>query len=237
MSTSSLNILSLDSSTEACSIALLTQNNVIHQRFMLAPREHTQKILPAIHDVLKEADLNLPNIDVIVYGQGPGSFTGVRIGISIAQGLAYGLDKKMVGVSTLQAMAQQALQTAQSESVYAAIDARMGEVYFAHYLNHEGVMVLQDKEVVITPENLVETVKEKQLHKNSLLVGTGWAAYPLLQECFSMCKLSDIIYPNAVNMIDAGKLLIEQNRAVAPEFATPVYLRDTVTWKKLPGRE
>ena len=237
MSASSLTILSLDSSTEACSVALLAENETVHQRFMLAPREHTQKILPTINEVVKEAGLALSDIDAIIYGQGPGSFTGVRIGISIAQGLAFGLDIKMVGVSTLQAMAQQALDSNGSESVYAAIDARMGEVYFAHYKNENGLMVLAGKEVVIKPEDLITSIVKTDIIKDSELVGTGWEAYLFLQEYFANCTLSDIIYPNAVNMLKSGKTLITKGQAVEPELAVPVYLRDTVTWKKLPGRE
>jgi len=237
MSSSPLTILSLDSSTEACSIALLAKGEKTHQRFMLAPREHTQKILPTVNEVVEAAGLNLSDIDAIVYGQGPGSFTGVRIGISIAQGLAFGLDIKMVGVSTLQAMAQQAFETHGTQSVYAAIDARMGEVYFAHYKNEDGLMRLQGTEVVIKPEELIASFENTPRIDDSDLVGTGWEAYPALQEYFANCSLSDIIYPNAANMLKAGKLLIEQNSAVEPELAVPVYLRDTVTWKKLPGRE
>ncbi|WP_298943324.1 tRNA (adenosine(37)-N6)-threonylcarbamoyltransferase complex dimerization subunit type 1 TsaB [uncultured Psychromonas sp.] len=237
---SSLNILCIDSSTEACSVALLTKDATTYQRFMFAPREHTQKILPTVDDVVKEAKLSLADIDVIAYGQGPGSFTGVRIGISIAQGLAYGLEKKMVGISTLQAMAQQALHNdKQCSSVYAAIDARMGEVYFAHYINENGVMVLQDKEVVIKPEALIEQQQNNGIlvQQNSQLVGTGWAAYPELLTFFQTCSVSDILYPNAEFMLKSAALLIANDKAVEPELAIPVYLRDTVTWKKLPGRE
>jgi len=237
MSASSLTILSLDSSTEACSIALLAENKKVHQRFMLAPREHTQKILPTINEVVKEAGLSLSDIDAIIYGQGPGSFTGVRIGISIAQGLAFGLDIKMVGVSTLQAMAQQAFDCNGTQSVYAAIDARMGEVYFAHYKNDNGLMVLENKEMVIKPEDLINNFAQSDIINESALVGTGWEAYSNLQEYFANCTLSDIIYPNAGYMLKSGQALITQDQAVEPELAVPVYLRDTVTWKKLPGRE
>lgn len=236
---SSLNILCIDSSTEACSVAVLTANNQLHEQFMLAPREHTQKILPTVNEVIKKAQLVLTDIDMIAYGQGPGSFTGVRIGISIAQGLAFGLDKKMVGVSTLQAMAQEAFDTKQSESVYAAIDARMGEVYFAHYVNDKGLMTLVTNEMVIKPADLMDNFKEDgtMINKDSLLVGTGWTAYNELASYFESCKASNIIYPNAAFMLKAAKEKISNNLAVAPEDATPVYLRDTVTWKKLPGRE
>lgn len=236
---SSLNILCIDSSTEACSVALLRKDAAIYQRFMFAPREHTQKILPTVDEVVKEATLKLSDIDVIAYGQGPGSFTGVRIGISIAQGLAFGLEKKMVGISTLQAMAQQALQeNEQCESVYAAIDARMGEVYFAHYTNENGVMVLQGNEVVIKPEKLIEQQStDATIQQKSLLVGTGWAAYPELLAFYNVCDISNILYPSAAFMLKSASLLIENKGSVEPELAIPVYLRDTVTWKKLPGRE
>ena len=237
---SSLNILCIDSSTEACSVALSINNTTTHHHFMLAPREHTQKILPTVNDVVKQANLTLADIDVIAYGQGPGSFTGVRIGISIAQGLAYGLEKQMVGVSTLQAMAQQALSNdPHCHSVYAAIDARMGEVYFAQYCNHDGVMTLQGKEIVITPQALIEMYQTQALtiETKSVLVGTGWAAYPELLSYYQGCKASEINYPDAQYMIKAASILISDNQAVDPELATPVYLRDTVTWKKLPGRE
>ena len=236
---SSLNILCIDSSTEACSVALSTSDVTIHQ-FMLAPREHTQKILPTVNDVVKQANLTLADIDVVAYGQGPGSFTGVRIGISIAQGLAYGLEKKMVGVSTLQAMAQQALVNDPScDVVYAAIDARMGEVYFAQYVNRDGVMTLQDKEIVIKPETLIEMYQTQNIkvEMTSTLVGTGWAAYPTLLAYFEACQQTEILYPDAQYMLKAASLLINDKQAVEPESATPVYLRDTVTWKKLPGRE
>ncbi|MDN2662205.1 tRNA (adenosine(37)-N6)-threonylcarbamoyltransferase complex dimerization subunit type 1 TsaB [Psychromonas sp. 14N.309.X.WAT.B.A12] len=236
---SSLNILCIDSSTEACSVALSTSDTTTHH-FMLAPREHTQKILPTVNDVVKQANLTLADIDVIAYGQGPGSFTGVRIGISIAQGLAYGLEKKMVGVSTLQAMAQQALVNDPTcNNVYAAIDARMGEVYFAQYCKQDGVMTLQEKEVVIKPETLIETYQTQGLsvQKASTLVGTGWVAYPELLTFFEGCQQTEILYPDAQFMLKAATLLINDNQAVEPESATPVYLRDTVTWKKLPGRE
>jgi len=238
---SSNNILCIDSSTEACSVAVLTKQAITFQRFMLAPREHTQRILPTVDEVIKEANLSLEDIDVIAYGQGPGSFTGVRIGISIAQGLAFGLEKKMVGVSTLQAMAQEALTLSLTtvDHIYAAIDARMGEVYFAHYLNVNGSMVLQGQETVVKPQDLINSINEtgQSIQQNSLLVGTGWAAYPELLNAFQACHTSNILYPNAAFMLQSASELIAKDAAVQSEKATPVYLRDTVTWKKLPGRE
>lgn len=233
-----LNILCVDTSTEACSVAVLKQNDieqVIKDSFMLAPREHTTKILPTVESVLAEAQLTIKDIDVVAYGRGPGSFTGVRIGISIAQGLAFGLEKPMVGVSTLQAMAQQAYKTQQVSDVYAAIDARMGEVYYAHYQLVGDLMTLQNEEVVIKPADILTL--ELTVIEKAALVGTGWKVYPELLDYFSVATLLDIEFPSSYYMLEQVIADMQQGLAVQPEIATPVYLRDKVTWKKLPGRE
>ncbi|MFT6925723.1 MAG: tRNA threonylcarbamoyladenosine biosynthesis protein TsaB [Psychromonas sp.] len=233
-----LNVLCVDTSTEACSVAVLCQTatgQVINDKFMLAPREHTTKILPTVEQVLEAAGLSLSAMDIIAYGRGPGSFTGVRIGISIAQGLAFGSEKNMVGVSTLQAMAQQAFKTNGAKDVYAAIDARMGEVYFAHYRLSDELMVLVGEEVVIKPADLI--TKQAEIADDAVLVGSGWAAYPELTEHFKAAEQSDIEFPSARFMLDEAVNCINNSLDILPELATPVYLRDKVTWKKLPGRE
>lgn len=101
----SAKILAVDTATENCSVALIVDGKVYSRR-AVAPREHTIKILPFVDEVLKEAGVRLQDLDALAFGQGPGSFTGVRIGIGIAQGLAFGADLPMVGISTLEAMAQ-----------------------------------------------------------------------------------------------------------------------------------
>jgi tRNA threonylcarbamoyladenosine biosynthesis protein TsaB len=233
-----INILCVDTSTEACSVAVLKQEGnerVIFDSFMFAPREHTTKILPTVESVLAEAEISVRDLDIVAYGRGPGSFTGVRIGISIAQGLAFGIEKPMVGVSTLQAMAQQAYKKNQVSDVYAAIDARMGEVYFAHYQLVGELMTLVEEEMVIKPVDLLAL--EFTVVENSGLVGSGWKAYPELLDYFNSNKLFDIEFPSSKYMLDQVCYDLAQGATVQPELATPVYLRDKVTWKKLPGRE
>jgi tRNA threonylcarbamoyladenosine biosynthesis protein TsaB len=232
-----LNILCVDTSTEACSVAVLKQNDkqsALFDTFMFAPREHTMKILLTVESVLAQANLSVSDIDIVAYGRGPGSFTGVRIGISIAQGLAFGIEKPMVGVSTLQAMAQQAYKTKEISNVYAAIDARMGEVYFAHYQLIDDLMTLVGEEVVIKPDDLLAL--EITIIENSALVGSGWQAYPELLDYFNRSTLLDIEFPSSKYMLEQVCYDVSQGLAVQPELATPVYLRDKVTWKKLPGR-
>ncbi|MGO3800463.1 MAG: tRNA (adenosine(37)-N6)-threonylcarbamoyltransferase complex dimerization subunit type 1 TsaB, partial [Vibrio casei] len=96
----SAKILALDTSTENCSVALMI-NDQMFTRSEVAPRDHTKKILPMVDEVLKEAGISLHDLDALAFGRGPGSFTGVRIGIGIAQGLSFGAELPMIGISTL----------------------------------------------------------------------------------------------------------------------------------------
>ena len=123
-----MRILAIDTATEACSVALWNDGTV-NAHFELCPREHTQRILPMVQDILTTSGTSLTDINALAYGRGPGSFTGVRIGIGIAQGLALGAELPMIGVSTLMTMAQGAWRKNGATRVLAAIDARMGEVY------------------------------------------------------------------------------------------------------------
>ena len=100
-----MRILAIDTATEACSVALWNDGTV-NAHFELCPREHTQRILPMVQDILTTSGTSLTDINALAYGRGPGSFTGVRIGIGIAQGLALGAELPMIGVSTLMTMAQ-----------------------------------------------------------------------------------------------------------------------------------
>lgn len=224
-----MNLLALDASTEALSIALQF-NGKVFSHFEVCPQEHSQKILPAIDLLLKQADCSLENIEGIVFGRGPGSFTGVRIGVSIAQGLGFSRGLKMVGVSTLQAMAQEAAEKLNSDLVLAGIDARMDEVYCCYYSKSEnGLMYPKDDEVVIKPTDLV------QLEQTNIAVGTAWQTYG---DVLKNLAIDDtILYPNAKYMIPLGEDAFQNGLAVDASEALPHYVRDTVTWKKLPGRE
>ena len=127
-----MRILAIDTATEACSVALWNDGTTF-AHFELCPREHTQRILPLVRAALADAEVKLTDLDALAFGRGPGSFTGVRIGIGIAQGLALGAELPMIGVSTLATMAQGAWRKTGATRVLAAIDARMGEVYWAEY--------------------------------------------------------------------------------------------------------
>ena len=228
-----MNILIIDTATEACSVALEV-NKHIFNRFEVCPQQHSQRILPMIDEVLKEANVTLHDLDYLAFGRGPGSFTGVRIATGVLQGLALGTGHKVLGISTLAAMAQQAYVQHQSEQVAAAIDARMSEVYFGQYQLQQNVMTLIGEEQVIPPDEAIVLLSR---HLEMAGVGTGWQAYPALNGEANVEVLTSVLYPNAVYMLPLAKALIADGHAVEVEDIQPVYLRDKVTWKKLPGRE
>jgi len=231
-----MRILAIDTATEACSVALWNDGTSF-AHFEECPREHTQRILPLVKMILTEGNTSLTDLDALAYGRGPGSFTGVRIGIGIAQGLALGAELPMIGVSTLATMAQGAWRRTGATRVLAAIDARMGEVYWAEYTRDEqGVWHGEESEAVLTPEAAGERMK--QLSGEWATVGTGWPAWP------DMAKESDltlvdgkVLLPAAEDMLPIACQMLEAGQTVPVEKAEPVYLRNTVAWKKLPGRE
>lgn len=232
----SVKILALDTATENCSVALLVDDQV-YCRSEVAPRDHTKKILPMVDEVLKEAGVTLAELDALAFGRGPGSFTGVRIGIGIAQGLAYGAELPMIAVSTLEAMAQGSFRANGATQVACAIDARMSEVYWGRYSREEnGEWLAVDAECVIPPANLTEQIVADE--SQWVMAGTGWDAYAeQLQTLALNCVQGDILYPDAQDVVQVAKYMFEKGQTVAVEESSPVYLRDNVTWKKLPGRE
>ncbi|HHX8347981.1 tRNA (adenosine(37)-N6)-threonylcarbamoyltransferase complex dimerization subunit type 1 TsaB [Vibrio diabolicus] len=232
----SAKILAIDTATENCSVALLANDQVISCS-AVAPRDHTKKVLPMVDEVLKEAGLTLQELDALAFGRGPGSFTGVRIGIGIAQGLAFGADLPMIGVSTLAAMAQGSHRLHGVTNVAVAIDARMSEVYWARYSRQDnGEWVGIDEECVIPPARLTEEAQADD--KTWTIAGTGWDAYQeVLADLPFNLTHGDVLYPDSQDIVILAEQEFKKGNTVPVEDSSPVYLRDNVTWKKLPGRE
>jgi universal bacterial protein yeaZ len=235
-------LLALDTATEACSVALLRGGEKTHLA-QFAQREHTKHILPMVDEILAQAGITLHQVDALVFGRGPGSFTGVRIGAGIAQGLAFGADLPVIPVSNLAAMAQAAYAQYQAENVLTAIDARMNEVYFAQW---QAQKVRSDfgefldwqpmiAEQVCSPSKAIEQVVQ-QHRENAVLAGTGWAAYPELNDA-NLGKATEITLPSALYMLDLALPKWFAGETISPLEIEPIYLRNEVTWKKLPGRE
>lgn len=224
-------ILAIDAATEACSVALSYQGKLYHQ-FEVCPQQHSVKILPMVDEVLTQAGVRLEQLDGLAFGCGPGSFTGVRIGVGVAQGLAFGADLPMVPISSLQAMAQAVTRLHPSgDKVHVAIDARMGEVYTAQYVIERGELTEYKAPQVLKPA--LVTVDD-----NCFAAGTGWQTYSeALNDKATGIVVSEVLYPDAQDMLPLAVNAINNGNTVKAADAEPLYVRDTVTWKKLPGRE
>jgi tRNA threonylcarbamoyladenosine biosynthesis protein TsaB len=220
-----MKLLALDTSTEACSAAVFA-DGVTFSEFELAPRAHTRLILPMVDKVLSAAGLRLADVDAIVVGRGPGAFTGIRIGVGVAQGLAMAADKPVIPVSTLAALAQQAYAQQGKSHVLAALDARMSEVYWGQYTAQDGLMQLQGEEQVCAPQDapVVEG-------SGWFAAGHGWSAYAeVLQPRFAavLTGTDAQMLPAAEFMLPLAVAEWQSGRAIAPEHAQPVYLRNKI---------
>ncbi|AHG79729.1 hypothetical protein X875_11110 [Mannheimia varigena USDA-ARS-USMARC-1388] len=225
-------ILALDTATEACSVALL-HNGKISTLDEISPRSHTQRILPMVDELLTQANIQIKDVNYLVFGRGPGSFTGVRVGVSVAQGLAMGANLPVVAVSNLKAMAEEAYQKLGAEKVIALIDARMNEVYFAQFERNGEQWNEVEAEQVCSPE---KAISQFQVSENVVVVGTGWAAYSQFSEQNLPLEVSEITLPSAEYMLSIAEVEIQNSNTQSALEIEPVYLRNEVTWEKLPNK-
>ncbi|RYV01475.1 tRNA (adenosine(37)-N6)-threonylcarbamoyltransferase complex dimerization subunit type 1 TsaB [Shewanella sp. OPT22] len=226
-------LLAIDTCTELCSVAVQVGEK-IYSEAVDAPREHSQRLLPLVEKLVAEAGISLSDLDGIVYGRGPGSFTGIRICTSMAQGLALGQSLPVYGVSTLDSMAQQAANLG-AEHILCAIDARMNEVYWAEYTTNNNGVVAIDKEKVSHPENVALVHNEAE---RFVACGTGIDTYPELLSNVNNAHVDVTAkFPTAESMLKLGQSAWAEGKFTPVDDLAPVYVRDEVTWKKLPGRE
>ena len=222
------NLLAIDTATEACSAALLVGDALI-ERSELAPRRHAELILPMIESLLAEAGISRRQLDGIAVGRGPGAFTGVRLAISIAQGLALGLDLPVVPVSSLAALALDAPVDVEhgDVAILAVIDARMGEIYAGSFRRSaDGLVEALGPESVGHADKLVLPDDRRWS-----VVGTGWDAYrdALAARLPAAPVFADgARYPQARAVLRLAAPQFARGGGVLPEAALPVYLRDKV---------
>ncbi|HCH23007.1 MAG TPA: tRNA (adenosine(37)-N6)-threonylcarbamoyltransferase complex dimerization subunit type 1 TsaB [Oceanospirillaceae bacterium] len=236
------NLLALDTSGTACSVAVLCQQTgQVDQVFALheaAERSHTQRLLPMIEEVLAMAGIHQRQLHAIIYGRGPGSFTGIRIAAGVAQGLSFGLDIPLVPVSTLAAMALQASEQYPNSAYLCSLDARMNEVYVGAYRVDElaaDLTQVLSPEQVIAPDLVLPPNLDVHAETAYVVCGSGLdvANFPVqIIERARACVPT--MEPKAEHMLALGVAQLKQGKGCLPEQALPVYLRDEVTWQKLP---
>lgn len=226
-------LLALDASSSACSAALIRQEGAEREciaRFELTPRAHTRRLMPMVDDVLAEAQVSPQQLDAVAFGRGPGSFTGLRIAAGTAQGLAFGLGRPLLGISTLEALALQVHRRYHFRHVVTALDARMGEIYVAtwHCLNDS--VSRQSDEAVLAPERLYLPSDKTDW----VGVGSGfslWEQFTADVQANMTQYLSDL-EPRAEEMAWLGLRDLEAGLGQVAHDAQPVYLRNDVAWKK-----
>jgi tRNA threonylcarbamoyladenosine biosynthesis protein TsaB len=223
-----MKLLAFETATEACSVALWLDGDV-RERFEIAPRRHAELSLPWAGQLLAEAGIAKSQLDAIAVGRGPGAFTGVRLAVALAQGIALALDRPVVPVSTLATLALQARSLRPVESgttqVLAAIDARMGEVYAGRFELRGDDVVALSPETVGAPDALdVDGA-------GWLGVGTGFAAAQGVLRDRLAVQLIDCdaaALPHAADVARLAALAFTRGEGIAPERVEPAYLRNNV---------
>lgn len=226
-----MRLLAIETATEACSVALWI-DGALCERHELAPRRHAELVLPMVDAVLAEGGVAKRELDAIGVGRGPGAFTGVRLAIAVAQGLALALDRPVVPVSTLAALALGARSGADAAAaavpILALIDARMGEVYAGCFAaDAQGTVDAQGAESLSSPRDLVLPA-----HAAWRIAGTGWGSYheaiePLLGKA-TIVHADGAALPRAGAVARLAARDLARGLGVDAALAQPVYLRDKV---------
>ncbi|WP_395377259.1 tRNA (adenosine(37)-N6)-threonylcarbamoyltransferase complex dimerization subunit type 1 TsaB [Marinicella sp. W31] len=215
-----MNLLAIETATENCSVALAA-HDTIYQQSEVAPQRHAQLVLGFVEQVLQQAQLSRQDIEGIVFGQGPGAFTGVRIAVSVVQGLALALDVPVLGISTLKALGYsvcQQQQPAEQSRILVANDARMGEAYHCAFRWENGGLTELTAEQVSNPDNI-------ETSDYDLYVGSAFKTFDALKHVESVAYADAL--PTAQALLGLA-LPIFLQQAVPIEQAQPSYVRNQV---------
>ncbi|EKD54079.1 MAG: peptidase M22 glycoprotease [uncultured bacterium] len=224
-----MKILAIDTSSIACSLGLLLFEKKIIKH-VISPMQQARLILPMLKELLQSENVSLNQLDAISFGCGPGSFTGIRIATSVAQGLAFASEKPLIPISSLAIAAQTAYEKQGFKKMIVAYDARIHEVYWASYeVKTNGLVSLVGKEALDHPEAI--TVPDKTLWYG---VGNAWNIYPD-KILYTPAAIDSHCLPSASAMLTLAKAKFLSQEWVSPLKAMPVYLRDNVAQKKSGG--
>ena len=226
-----MKLLALDTSSLACTVALRLGDELLERHDEQA-REHTRLLMPMIREVLQESGAELPDLDAIVLGNGPGSFIGMRIAASVAQGLAHGAGLKIVPVSSLAAVAAEAFSKDKAEEVVVAQDAHMNEVYLGKFSRGiAGEPVATSAEVLHGHEVIDDLAVSGAAAR--IAAGQGWQRYPKLMAINKQHFYgeSDVLYPRGRFLLTLGATALAQGDFLLPQDIAPAYLRNKVAEK------
>lgn len=205
-------ILAVETSAAACSVAILNETEIV-EKFQATLRGQTQVLLPMVDELLQETQLSLDDLNAIAISIGPGSFTGIRVGISAVQGLTISKDVSIIAISSLQVLAQTAYREFKQDKIFICVNAFMGEVYWDQFIVKQGIAQSQLGPQLSKPEQLPDTEDSTWLK-----IGTGWPDSP------------DLL-PHAQDLLLTAQLKLDAGEVQAIDQVTPVYLRQADAWK------
>ncbi len=226
-------ILNLETATTACSVSLSKDGELLGLKEINGDYSHAENLTVFIEDVFKQANLKLQDVDAIAVSQGPGSYTGLRIGVSTAKGLCYSLDKPLIAVDTLQHIALSVITNLKSQILNLntlfcpMLDARRMEVYCAIYdININCVM--QTSALIIDENSFADTLKENTIY----LFGDGAAKCREVLSANKNVFFMDDIFPSAKNMITLSEKAYNNKQFEDVAYFEPFYLKDFLIGKK-----
>jgi len=222
-----MNLLAIETTSDACSVALQCGDACI-ERHAVEPRQHSRILLPMIRALLGEAGIAPAGLDAVVLGNGPGSFIGMRIGASVAQGICHGAGIGIVPVSSLAAVAAEAIDSHAADKVVVAQDARMHEVYVGRYgRDAAGLPQLLGREAIL-PIGRLDLGDEPHV-----AAGAAWSTFPALWSANAAWLAADaaIATPRARWLLGIGAATLGSGGAIRPEALEPAYIRVKVAEK------
>lgn len=223
-------LLGIETSSHLGSVALGIGSE-IEELQIATPREQTERVLSLVNRLLDEAGLQPADLDALVFGRGPGSFTGTRIAAGVVQGLALAAGRPIVAVSSLAALALRAVRERPETGVAQAlcvVDARMNEVYWAAFECTDGLAEPRDQERIGPAATVAAPAG------GYIAVGDGFATYAsdLAGIAAAAAGIDDACVPRARDLLPLAVPEIAGGRLLAPEAALPVYLREADAWRR-----
>ena len=226
-------VLAIDTATDACSIALWRDGQV-EERHEIAPRQHNQRLFGMLRELVPNGRLAEHGVDVIAYGSGPGSFTGLRIAASAVQGLAFATDLPAVAVSTLGCQVQTALRQGlaqEGDMLFSTLDARINEIYYACFRIVDGLAEPVGPAKAGAPADVRLDCSEQSL----LAIGSGCQFVDHFPESIQaqISALNPGLMPHAQDLVPLALASLQIGRTQAAAEVQPVYVRDEINWKKI----
>ena len=225
-------VIAIETATEACSVAVF-RDGQCNERHEITPRRHNQRVFAMLRELL-QGQVVASGIDVIAYGCGPGSFTGLRIAASAAQGLAFAADLPAVAVDTLECQARTAIRRRgfdEGDCVLSLIDARINEVYYALYRVENGAAIELQGPRATAPDDLQLLDPVDAVHA----VGSGCRLVDAFPDSArrTIETVDENLLPEARDLIAPALAKLERGETLRPVDIQPLYVREEISWKKL----